>query len=77
MQMSDSLHVPVVDLGLGHRRFVWDLPYSRIFIDVFADGRVAVNGESIVQASGSSPISADGQPVHGQGDPLVPATGRR
>ena len=47
MEMSDSLHVPVEDLGHGARRFIWDMPYGRVLIDVLADGQVLVNGAAV------------------------------
>ncbi len=80
MHMSDSLHVPVVDLGQGHRRFVWDLPYGQVLIDVFADGRVAVNGEPIgptgtqpdrlpVEPAAAEPAATTGQSQGGSARP--------
>ena len=69
MEMSDSLHVPVEELGQGTRRYVWDLPYGRVLIDVFVDGRMMVNGSAVGDAAVDLPTvgrQANAQPAAGK-----------
>ncbi len=47
---GDGQAVPCDRRGDGSLRFVWQLPYGRIVIDVWPDGAVAVNGSQVPPA---------------------------
>ena len=49
-QAVDGELVPCDRRTDGSLRFVWDLPYGRILIDVHPDGGVAVNGRAVAPA---------------------------
>ncbi len=49
--VGDGQAVPCDRRGDGSLRFVWQLPYGRIVIDVWPDGAVAVNGSQVPPAS--------------------------
>jgi hypothetical protein len=49
-QAVDHEPVPCDRRNDGSARFVWELPYGRILIDVQADGGVVVNGRAVTPA---------------------------